>query len=77
MARSMVRDLPESQTGQIKIDLSIEKLEQVSRDRRRRLIRRTVNSPTIGQILRTLRQTDAKNIRISGEGKYTIIDYTA
>lgn len=77
MARSTKQGLPEGQTGQIKIDLSVSTYEiDEGRVNGKRKIRK-LKYPSLSKIMSVLEKTGAKVLRTSGEGKYTIIDYTA
>lgn len=76
----ILQDLPEGQTGQIKIDLSkgVYEIATMTTDRgkpRERIRRRKY--PTLSSIISILEKTRAKVLRTRIKGKYTIIDYIA
>lgn len=63
--------------GQIKIDLSVDKYEIECPDNKYKKRFVKVKAPTLKFITSTLKKTGAKVLRMSSNGKYTIIDYTA
>lgn len=77
MARRIAQDLPEGQTGQIKIDLSVStyEIDEGRVDGKRKI--RKLKYPSLSRIMSVLEKTGAKVLRTSGKGKYTIIEYIA
>jgi hypothetical protein len=63
--------------GQIKIDLSVEtyEIDECRADGKRKI--RKTRYPGLPMIMSVLKKTGARVLRISGKGKYTVIDYAA
>lgn len=76
MAQKVSKELPEGQTGQIKIDLSIRgyEIDEGRVDGKRKI--RKLKYPGLSKIISVLEKTGAKILRVSAKSKYTIIDYT-
>ena len=72
----------EAGCGQIKIDLSANVRYTILGDRyfdhrgREQRIVRNLKYPGLSQIIRTLEKTGAAVLRMTTEGRFTVIDYT-